>query len=41
MNFRNVNWWMVSTIGLTGLVLLQAWWWNKKAPDVLRIGYGR
>lgn len=30
--------WKYATIGLVGLVVVQAWWWNKKAPEVLRLG---
>ncbi len=30
--------WKYATIGLVGLALFQAWWWNKKAPQVLKLG---
>lgn len=30
--------WKYATIGLIGLVGLQLWWWNKKAPNVLKLG---
>jgi len=30
--------WKWATFGLVGLVVAQFWWWNKKAPQVLRLG---
>ena len=30
--------WMYATLALGGLVAAQAWWWNKKAPQVLNLG---
>lgn len=33
--------WKYATIGLIGLVLVQAWWWNRQAPQVLNLGAGR
>ena len=32
--------WMYATIGLVGLAAFQVWWWNKKAPEVLKLGQG-
>lgn len=32
--------WKWATFGLVGLVGLQFWWWNKKAPQVLNLGAG-
>ena len=33
--------WKYATFALAGLVVVQAWWWNEKAPQVLRLGYGK
>jgi hypothetical protein len=30
--------WKYAALGLAGLVVAQFWWWNKKAPQVLRLG---
>lgn len=30
--------WKYAAIGLTGLVVAQFFWWNKKAPEVLKLG---
>jgi hypothetical protein len=30
--------WKYATFGLIGLVIAQAWWWNRAAPQVLRLG---
>jgi len=30
--------WKYATIGLIGLAAFQFWWWNKKAPQVLKLG---
>lgn len=30
--------WKYATIGLGALVIAQFFWWNKKAPQVLRLG---
>ena len=30
--------WKVATFALTGLVVAQFLWWNKKAPQVLNLG---
>ena len=30
--------WKYATFGLVGLLGVQFWWWNKKAPEVLRLG---
>jgi len=32
--------WKYATIGLIGLLGVQFWWWNKKAPQVLSLGGG-
>ena len=32
--------WKYATFGLLGVVVVQAWWWNKKAPQVLNLGAG-
>jgi len=31
--------WKYAALGLGALVIVQAWWWNKKAPNVLKLGY--
>lgn len=31
--------WKYATFGLVALLGVQFWWWNKKAPQVLRLGY--
>ena len=36
-----MNGWKWATFGLAGLVVLQFWWWNKQAPQVLNLGSGR
>jgi len=33
-----VSRWKYAALGLAGLVVAQFWWWNKKAPQVLRLG---
>jgi|GEM_PF-2231371 hypothetical protein len=30
--------WKYATFGLVGLLGVQFWWWNKKAPEVLKLG---
>lgn len=30
--------WMYATFALAGLVVVQAVWWNYKAPEVLALG---
>jgi len=32
--------WKFATFGLVGLVVVQAWWWNKQAPEVLKLSGG-
>jgi hypothetical protein len=32
--------WKYATVGLGALLVVQFWWWNKKAPEVLRLGGG-
>jgi hypothetical protein len=32
--------WQYATFALVGLVVVQAWWWNKEAPQVLNLGSG-
>jgi len=32
--------WKYATFALAGLVVVQAWWWNKQAPEVLSLGAG-
>ena len=32
--------WKYATFGLSALLVVQFWWWNKKAPDVLKLGAG-
>lgn len=33
--------WKYAALGLAGLLGVQFWWWNKKAPEVLRLGASR
>lgn len=33
----SVNW-KYATFALVGALGLQFWWWNKQAPEVLRLG---
>jgi hypothetical protein len=40
MNTVNENW-KYATFGLGVLVVAQFFWWNKKAPEVLKLGYGK
>jgi hypothetical protein len=30
--------WKYATLGLSALVVGQFFWWNKKAPEVLKLG---
>jgi hypothetical protein len=32
--------WKYATMGLGALVVAQFFWWNKKAPEVLKLGGG-
>lgn len=35
------NKWKIATFVFGGLVVAQFFWWNAKAPEVLRLGSGR
>ena len=30
--------WKYATFGLVALLGVQFWWWNQKAPEVLKLG---
>jgi hypothetical protein len=33
--------WKYATFALVGVIILQAWWWDRQAPQVLGLHSGR